>query len=122
MSILLYKVIHLLGIFMVMMSLGGLLVFVANGGSKEENSWRKKVALTHGFGMFFALLGGFGMLAKLGIHWPWPGWIIAKFIIWIILGAMLAVCYRRPDAGRVHWLFVMLLGAIAAYLALYKPF
>ena len=39
-----YKLFHLLGIFMTFLSLGGLLLYAINGGAKEQNTWRKPVA------------------------------------------------------------------------------
>jgi hypothetical protein len=72
--------------------------------------------------MVLVLLGGFGMLARLGIHWPWPGWVVGKIIIWIILGGIIALIYRLPNAGKALWYIVLLLGAFAAYLAIMQPF
>ncbi len=122
MAILIYKVIHLSGIFMIILSLGGVLVHVINGGDKKENAFRKGAMITHGIGMFLALLGGFGMLARLSIHWPWPGWVWVKFIIWIVLGGLVGVIYRKPNAGKMIWILTLVLGAVAAYMALFKPF
>ena len=53
-----YKLIHLLGIFMTFVSLGGVLLYVLNNGTKVDNRWRKTVAITHGIGLFLVLLGG----------------------------------------------------------------
>jgi hypothetical protein len=72
--------------------------------------------------MVLVLLGGFGMLARLGIHWPWPGWVLGKVIIWIILGGIIALIYRLPHVGKALWYIVLLLGTLAAYLAIMKPF
>ena len=117
-----YKLVHVLGILMVFVSLGGLLLFVINNGNRESNVWRKQVAITHGVGIFLVLLGGFGMLAKLGINWPWPGWIIAKFVIWLVLGGALTLIYKKPELGKVLWALILVLGFGAAYLAGMKPF
>lgn len=122
MSLLVYKVIHLIGIFMIVMALGGMLVHAMNGQSKQDNAFRKGAAMTHGIGMFLALLGGFGMLARLSIHWPWPGWVWVKFIIWIVLGGLVGAIYRKLDAGKMLWAATLLLSGVAAYMALFKPF
>jgi hypothetical protein len=117
-----YRFFHLLGIMMIFASLGGLIHDVINGGTKAQNRWRKAAAATHGVGIVLLLLSGFGMLARLQIHWPWPGWVFGKIIIWIILGGITALIYRLPNAGKALWYIVLILGALAAYLALGKPF
>ena len=121
-AISIYKFLHILGIMMIFASLGGMIHYVINGGTKAQNRWQKAAAATHGLGMVLVLLGGFGMLARLGIHWPWPGWVVGKIIIWIILGGIIALIYRLPNTGKALWYIVLLLGALAAYLAIMKPF
>lgn len=120
-SLLVYKNIHLLGVFMVLMSLGGLILHYINGGSKEH-AWQKPVAITHGIGLVLILLGGFGMLARLNISWPWQGWVIGKIIIWLVFGALIVIISRQPKLAKSLWWVTILLGTLAAYLALNKPF
>jgi hypothetical protein len=117
-----YKIVHLSGILMVFLSLGGAAMHAINGGEKNH-AWRKPVAITHGLGLLLALVGGFGLLARLGIaHGGLPGWVIAKLGIWLILGALLAVLIRKKNLAKSLWIFVIFLGGVAAYLAGYKPF
>jgi hypothetical protein len=116
-----YKNIHLLGMVMIFMALGGLLLHRINGGT-QRHAWRKPVAITHGVGMLLLLLGGFGMLARLGIFWPWPGWVTAKAIIWLVLGGLVTVIFRNPSLARPLWWITIALGGFAAYLAGQKPF
>jgi hypothetical protein len=118
-----YKVLHLTGVFMVIMSLGGVAMNSINGGTKA-NSWHRPAALTHGIGMLLVLVGGFGLLARLGfVHSALPpGWALAKFGIWLLLGGLLGVLIRRPKNARAIWFLVVILGTFAAYLANYKPF
>ena len=116
-----YKLFHLLGIFMTFVSLGGVLLYVLNNGTKVDNRCRKTVAITHGIGLFLVLLGGFGMLARLQIHWPWPGWVIVKSIIWVALGGFNVVVYRLGSRGQALWYILILLGVLAAYMAVMKP-
>ena len=116
-----YKNIHLIGVFMVLMALGGLLLHSITGGTKEH-LWRKPVGVTHGIGVFLILLGGFGMLARLGISWSWPGWVTGKVFIWVILGGLIAVIFRKPALAKPLWWITIALGGLAAYLAINKPF
>ena len=120
-SFLVYKNIHLLGVVMILVAMGGLILQQINISTREK-PWRRPVAITHGIGMVLVLLGGFGMLARLGIHWPWPGWIIGKIVIWVIFGALLAVIGRMPGLAKPLWWITIALGGLAAYLALNKPF
>lgn len=118
---LVYKNIHLVGIFMVIMALGGVLLHRITGGS-QHHTWRKPVAITHGVGMLLILIGGFGMLAHLGTFWPLPGWVIVKITIWIILGALVTVVFRNPTLAKPLWWITIFLGGLAAYMASNKPF
>jgi hypothetical protein len=117
-----YKLIHILGILMIFLSLGGQINYAINGGSKDQNTWRKAAGITHGLGLVLVLFGGFGMLARLGIRWPWPGWVFGKILIWVLLGGLVGVATRSPGAGRGMWYIVLLLGLLAAYFAIMKPF
>lgn len=121
-SFVFYKNLHLLGVVMLLVALGGLMLHQINA-ARRENIWRKPVAITHGVGLLLVLVGGFGMLARLEIvSWPWPGWVIAKLVIWVIFGALIAVLGRAPSLAKPLWWITIALGATAAYLALNKPF
>lgn len=117
-----YKIIHLLGVFMVVLALGGLATHAINGGGKEH-PWRKGIAITHGVGLLISLIGGFGALARLGLaHDSLPGWIYAKLVIWLYFGALMALLIRRKQMAKKMWFVMILLVGCAAYLAGYKPF
>jgi hypothetical protein len=116
-----YKNMHLLGVFMVLVALGGVLLHHMLGGPRDH-PWRKPVAITHGIGLLLVLLGGFGMLARLGIHWPWPGWVFAKLVIWVILGGISALVARSRALAQPLWWVTIILAGLAAYLAINKPF
>lgn len=114
-----YKLIHLLGLFLVFLSLGGLITHAINSG-EADHPWRKGAVITHGVGMLLALLGGFGALAKLGMHWR--GWVIAKIVIWVLVGALPFLLRRKPGLGKPLWIGTVVLVLAAAALAIYKPF
>ena len=63
-----YRFIHFLGIIMIFVSLG------RRHGARlqRRRQGRQRLAqaagITHGIGLFLVLLGGFGMMARLGIH------------------------------------------------------
>ncbi len=117
-----YKIIHLVGIFMIMISLGGVTAYAINGGDKASNTFRKGLGVTHGIGLVLVLVAGFGLLARIGVSWPWPGWVYVKVIIWLIFGVFTAVAYRMGSKGTSLWYVMIVLGGLAAYLAVVKPF
>jgi hypothetical protein len=119
--ILVYKNLHLIGVFMILTALGGVILQQMSAATREQ-TWRRPVAVTHGIGMVLVLVSGFGMLARLGIFWPWPRWIIGKIIIWLVFGVLIAVVGGAPTLAKPLWWITIALGAIAAYLALNKPF
>lgn len=114
-----YKTLHLLGLALVLMSLGGILVHVMNGGTKESNSFRKSAMMAHGIGLLLLLVAGFGMLAKLGIHGV-PAWVGGKLVIWLALGAFVGLAYKKNLAKKI-WLGLPALVVVAAILAQLKP-
>lgn len=118
-----YKVVHLFGMFMLFSILGGVALHAMNGGTKQDNVGRKLVAALHGIALLVILIGGFGMLARLGItHGGLPAWVIAKLAIWFALPFVGMLPYRRPATAK--WVLVMLpvIGGLAAWIAIYKPF
>lgn len=116
-----YKVLHLTGIFMVLMSLAAACLHMAGGGSKESFTARKLAGMTHGIGLLISFVAGFGLLAKLGLKFS-DSWVLAKFAIWIVFGGLTAVIYKKPQLSRGLWFLIILLAAAAAFLARYKPF
>jgi hypothetical protein len=119
MSYQVYKILHLLGLTLVVLSLGGIIVHAINGGTKATNAFRKGAVITHGVGLLLLLVAGFGMLARLGIH-SFPGWVVGKVVIWLALGAFVAFGYKQHLAKKL-WFAVPVLVVVAATLAITKP-
>ena len=119
-----YKVLHLLGVFLLFVALAGITLHAANGAGKAENRLRRAVTIMHGLGMLIVLVAGFGLLARLGIMGSafGQGWVISKLVIWFIAGALLAVPYKMPDRASLIFYLLPVLGLAAAYLAIHKPF
>jgi len=123
MSLLTYKVIHILGLLLTFIPLGALALHAMNGGDRESNRSRKWVMVSHGVGLVLLLVSGFGMLARLQIGHgePWPAWVWIKIVIWVTAGGLVALVVRVPRLARLWWVVVPLLGTVAAWVALYKP-
>lgn len=116
-SLAVYKWVHFIGIFMLFSAFGGLVV--ASQYEEAKKAFRKRLALLHGGGLFLILLGGFGMLARLGVK-ELPVWIYYKLGIWLVLGGMFMLFKRRPQGSKIYGAIVLALGALAAYIAIFN--
>ena len=119
-----YEILHIIGIAMLFVAIGGVAVHAANGGNKANSQTRPMVGTLHGLGAVLILVGGFGMLARMGFQHGanFPGWLWVKLIIWVILSAIVLLPYRRPALAKPFLLLLPLLAGVAVYMALYKPF
>ncbi len=107
-----YKLIHLSAIFGFLMGAAVLLLSQTKG-----RFWRVWTGVT----AFFILLGGMGLLARLGTGWQ--PWLTAKLIIWLVItGLGHMVAKRMPERGRAAFFVTYLLAITAAFVAIYKPF
>jgi hypothetical protein len=66
------------------------------------------------------LVAAFGLIAKLKIGWP--GWVIAKLVIWIAIAAIPGIVKGKPELAPKMTMVVIALVVAAVYLVVYKPF
>jgi hypothetical protein len=117
-----YVVVHVLGLALALVALGGLAVHSMNGGDRETNQNRRLVAITHGIGMLMILVGGFGLLARIGAAQSGlPPWVYVKLALWLCLGAAMMVATRIPAAAKALFLGLPVLIALGAWTASAKP-
>lgn len=121
MSFELYKIAHLFGVATLVVSLAGVAVHMANGGSRSNNNQRVLLAVLHSIGIVLVLVAGFGMLAKLQLAGRFPLWVVAKVVIWFVAGALLSILFRVPKSGRWVLLILPFLVGLASYFAIVKP-
>lgn len=119
MSIQFYRFLHIVGLLLVLVALSGVATHVAHGGGKSNLRWRGQLAAAHGVGLLLILVSGFGMLAKLGLSASFPGWVVGKLLIWLLLGGLIALAYRRSNKGGLVLVATILGATVAAYLGLF---
>ena len=81
---------------------------------------RKRVMMVTGIASLLALIGGFGLLAKL--QYGFPGWIIVKIVCWLGLSALAGFGYRRRGAAGALAAVALLLAFIAVVMVYIRPF
>ncbi|HSH44718.1 MAG TPA: hypothetical protein VK966_02625 [Longimicrobiales bacterium] len=135
-----YRLVHLVGIILLFVVLGGLSWAAARAesaalagnatragtaGTGPAGTGRPRIAMIlHGVALFIVLLGGFGLLARLGIvqgH-AFPGWVWAKLGIWLLAGLSVVIPRRKPEWALGVFVLLPVLGGLAAWLAIFKPF
>ncbi|MGC6426637.1 MAG: hypothetical protein ACON5H_06525 [Akkermansiaceae bacterium] len=116
MDLLTYKIIHIVSLLGLFSALGGL---VAADVSKPARL--RVFIIIHGISLLLLFVSGFGLQAK-GVGYAFTStWLIGKLVIWALLGASLVVLKRRLLPATTTWLLTIVLGAVAAYLAVHKP-
>lgn len=114
-----YKVVHFVGIFLTLFSMGALALQLLNGGSADFPR-RKHALIGHGAGLFLVLLGGFGLLARLQVGFP--PWVWIKLGVWLVLGGIVALMRRKSQWNSWLWIVIVGLAAVAGAVATIKPF
>jgi hypothetical protein len=116
-----YRAIHFLGIFGLVVVLA---VALARTPLVAPDPWRKRLARLHGGALFLILLGGFGMLARLGVDHGaiFPGWVWVKLAIWTTLGGLVLAAGRSAVWSIRGLVLIPLLAALAGLVAYAKPF
>lgn len=103
-----YHVAHLVGLILLFVGIGGLA-----GGN-----WKSAMKF-HGIGLVILLVAGFGAIAKLKLSYTAP-WVIAKLVIWLLLGALPVLVKRKVVSASTGVLIAVVLGGCAAYLGYLK--
>ena len=114
MDALTYKFIHVISIMFIFISIGGLTAFT------QKTTSRKMFSAIHGVFMLVIFVAGFGLMAKLKLMNPMPGWVWCKIVGWLIIG--MAPKFTKSWSPAITLSVYGALGVIMAYLALYKPF
>jgi len=116
-----YKTLHLISILVLFMALGGA-IFLSLAGSETRSTRILSMAL-HGVFALLILVGGFGLMARLGVSHKegWPLWLKIKLGLWMMISLFVIVPRRLPKINRLIWPLVILLGSAAVWTAIHKP-
>ncbi len=113
-----YKVLHVFAVALLMTSLGTL----ATAGLGKGDRIHRVAKIAHGVALTIIFVAGFGLMARLGLFGGIPLWAWAKISLWLVLGLAVIPLRRRPEwVGRL-WLVIPVVGGLAAWLAIQKPF
>ncbi|RPG84121.1 MAG: hypothetical protein CBC33_006905 [Coraliomargarita sp. TMED73] len=119
MSATVYHILHIVGILLVFMGYGALIARALSGS--DHAGVKKLGSITSGIGLLLLFIAGCALISKMDYSFA-SGWIIAKLIIWIALGGLIALINRKPQlAGKLWWILAAL-GALAVYLVYVQPF
>ena len=112
MNVLVYYILHVVSVLV----LTGY-TFYAFAAPAET---RKGVMMITGIASLLALVGGFGLQAKLG--YGFPGWLIVKLVCWLGLSALAGFGYRRRGAAGTLAVIALALATVAVVMVYTKPF
>ena len=79
---------HILHVTALLLLSGLASALVLNGNKKPYN-------ILYGIASFLVLLGGFGLIARLGYSFKSNPWLTVKLIIWLVLSAGVPIIVKR---------------------------
>lgn len=120
MSYTFYIILHLIGVISLFYALGGLALHKINGGA-EKFQHRRLIMMIHGISLIVIFISAFGLLARIGIMWPWPIWIWGKLTLWFALGGAATLILRSRKKAKAIYFLVLGLAALAILLVELKP-
>ena len=117
-----YKTVHIIAVLTLFLTLGGL-VFMSLAKTEDKKLMRLAMIL-NGVAVLIVLVGGFGLMARLNVQHGagWPGWLKVKMGLWLAVAFFVMVPKRLPAINRLAWPLVLVLGGLAVYMAVHKPF
>lgn len=121
MSILFYKVLHIVSLMMVFLSLGAVLSHMLQGGEKQNFKNRKLMAILHGIATLVAFVSGFGLMAKSGYTFSNSPWLFIKIIAWIFIGGFPTLTYKKILPPWLALFTLTMILIITVVTVVYRP-
>ncbi len=115
-----YYPVHFIGIFLLLLSIGGMCIYCRNGGEKKDNPSRKFLAITHGIALLMVIIGGMGLMKVLEAFNPMPTWILIKLSIWLVFALSSLLIYKIPKLSTLFLFLFLLLATFAGMTAKFK--
>lgn len=112
-----YRLLHLVGVMVLFLGLGGVL-------TSEPGKAPKLAAALHGLGLLTMIVAGVGLMHRSSPVIAWENWVFAKIGAWVLL-AVLPLLVKKGVLPRFFaFLLVLAIGAAGAWLGLVqeKPF
>lgn len=117
-----YLVLHIVSLFVVVLTLGSLWGYIFSGGHKANFPLRKSTAMLHGLFLLVVFISGFGLMAKAQYSFSSSPWLYGKILCWMIIGAYPTLIYKKVLPQWANLLTLILVLMAAAVLAIFKPF
>jgi hypothetical protein len=99
-------------------SLGTLAAAAQSNGER----FKRLAGIAHGIAVTIIFVAGFGLLARLGMFGSIPIWAWLKIGLWLVLGLIVLPLRRKPEWATALWLAIPVVGGLAVWLAIAKPF
>ena len=110
-----YKFIHIVSI---------VVFFGIAGASVLAGKYSKHEKIITGVSGFFILMGGMGLMARIGIDHGsmWPRWLLVKVLMWVLLVMLVPVFAKKLSPSLKNFYLIIFIASIAVYVAINKPF
>ncbi len=113
-----YKILHVFSALLLFTSLGT----IAAASRSEDARLKKLAGIAHGVALTIIFVAGFGLMARLQMFGAIPMWAWLKIGLWLILGLIVLPLRRKPEWATALWLAIPVVGGLAAWFAIQKPF
>ena len=113
-----YKIVHVFSVLLLFTSLGTL----AASARSDSDRLLRLAGIAHGIALALIFIAGFGLMARLGMFGAIPVWAWLKIGLWLLLGLIVLPLRRKPEWSTALWLALPVIGGLAAWLAIHKPF
>ena len=113
-----YKILHVFSVLLLFTSLGTLAASVRS----EDRRLRRLAGVAHGVALAIIFVAGFGLLARLGMFGSIPAWAWLKMGLWVVLAMIVIPLRRKPEWTTALWALIPIVGGLAVWLAVQKPF